>query len=332
MTFHDPLLLLLAVVAFPVVWRTAVRPRLATVAVAGTEEFSHLKAPLHLRAAPWAVTALRVAAILAVVAAIARPQEGRRPVRAWAEGVDVVLAIDVSGSMAAEDLAAGFSRLDVVKEVVEGFIRKRTEDRIGMVVFAKYPYTQCPLTLDTETLIAFLAQVRIGMIDRTNTAIGDALGVSLALLTPKASGAKSRAIVLLTDGTNNSGALSPAKAASMAAQLGVKVYAIGAGSRGVAGVAQAGVLPDQAAPPTPGDIDEATLNEIAEQTGGKYFRATDRASLRGICETIDRLEKTVLSSPTFYEYDEKFGVFVLIALAAFLCEAALANTLFRKIP
>jgi len=313
MTLKNPVLLVLAVAALPVFWRLAVRPRVATISVGDVTELGRLRAPWRLGLARPLLAGLRVLAILGVVAALARPQVGYRPVRAWTEGVDIVLALDVSGSMIAEDLAPGRSRLDVVKEVVEEFVKKRSDDRIGMVVFAKHSYTQCPLTLDYDVLTSFLSDVGIGMIDRTRTAIGDALGGALNMV--QSSPTKSRVVILLTDGTNNYGTLSPSKAAVVAEQLGVKVYTIGAGGRGIAG-----------------EIDEKPLKDIAERTGGLYFRATDDESLHEICRTIDALEKTRIKVRRFYEYDEKFAPLVILALVALVCEIVLANTLFRKIP
>jgi Ca-activated chloride channel family protein len=248
------------------------------------------------------------------------------------EGVDIILTIDVSGSMKAEDFSIEgkrINRLDAVKEVVKEFIKGRQTDRIGMVVFATYAYIQCPLTLDYGILLELLDNVHLGMIDANSTAVGSAIAASVNRL--RSSAAKGKIVILLTDGRNNTGRIDPLTAAQAAVPFGVRIYTIGAGSDrpapmpvdtpfGVQYVAQ-GV-----------EIDEDTLKKIAEITGGKYFRATDTDSLRKIYGEIDSLEKTEAKVKHYTEYHELFPWLVIPGLGLLLLEVVLGNTWLRRIP
>ena len=265
---------------------------------------------------------------------MARPQTGRKLTSIQTEGVDIVLVLDTSGSMRALDLDADRSiarrrnRLEVAKSVVEEFLRRRETDQIGLVVFGSEAFTQCPLTLDHGVLSTFLERVEIG-IAGDGTAIGAAIGTAVKRL--RDSEAKSKVIVLLTDGRNNSGALSPRKAAEIARTFDVKIYAIGAGTRGQAPFLVDSLFGRQVVYQNV-EIDDESLEEIATMTSGAYFRAEDQHALSAIYEEIDQLEKTEISTHTYMEYFERFRAFVLPALALLLFEVVLLGTRFRKLP
>jgi Ca-activated chloride channel family protein len=281
-----------------------------------------------------AVQGLRLVTIALLCLAMARPQTGRTETRVNTEGVDIVLVIDTSGSMQARDLDHHVSiarrrhRLQVVKDVVASFVEKRENDQIGIVVFGEQAFTQCPLTLDHGIVATFLEQIDIGMAG-DQTAIGSALGIAVKRLLK--SEAKSKVIILLTDGLNNAGQLSPITAAEVAKANGIKVYTIGAGTRDKAPFLVETMfgtrvqLEDVA-------IDEATLERIAQLTGGAYFRAEDASALEKIYEKIDELERTEIEMTSYQEYEERFAWFVIPALALLLLEVLLLGTRFRKIP
>ncbi|MDX9701645.1 MAG: VWA domain-containing protein [Candidatus Auribacterota bacterium] len=277
---------------------------------------------------------LRLAAIFLLVLGLARPQKGVENSKITTEGIDIMLAIDVSGSMRAMDFTINnkrTDRLEVVKQVVHDFITRRVNDRIGMIVFARYAYTQCPLTLDYGVLLQFLDKVQI--VDRQEedgTAIGSAIAQSVKRL--KDTESKSKVLILLTDGMNNIYDIDPQTATEIAKTLGVKIYTVGVGTHGEVPYPMTDMLGRQVLRPVRIDIDENSLKEIASNTGGMYFRATDTRSLEKIYEQIDKLEKTETKSNIYMEYNEAFAYFVLPALGFLLLEIVLANTRFRKIP
>lgn len=276
--------------------------------------------------------ALRVLIIVLLVMALARPQSGKAHSMVTTEGIDIILALDVSGSMLAEDFHLENkrrNRLYVSKEVVKDFIEWRENDRIGMVVFAGQAYTQCPLTLDYDVLLQFLEKVEIGMVE-DGTAIGSAIGVCVNRL--KSSKAKSKVVILLTDGRNNAGGIDPLTAAELAKTFGMKIYTVGAGTKGLAPYPVKNLFGLKTYRSMQIDIDEETLTEIAKITGGKYFRATDTASLKEVYRQIDSLEKTEMEETKYTEYSELFPYLLLPALGIFLLEVVLANTRFRRIP
>lgn len=281
----------------------------------------------------WILPALRLAALVLLVVAAARPQYGTAEARIRGEGIDIALAVDISGSMLAEDFTKPSgertNRLEAVKAVVREFVAGRRGDRIGLVVFAGRPYTQCPLTLDHGWLLQNLDRVQVGMIE-DGTAIGSALATAAARL--QNSSAKSKIIVLLTDGQNNAGKVSPTTAAEAIAQLGIRVYTIGAGTKGLAPFPARDVFGNRVYRPVPVDIDEATLQAVAERTGGRYFRATDTESLRSIYSEIDRLERTEFEAPRYFAYEEAYPFVILAALALYLTEFALRHTWLRVLP
>ncbi len=277
---------------------------------------------------------LRLLAVALLMIAMARPQTGRTQTQVRTEGIDIVLVLDTSGSMRALDLDADRrisrrrNRLEVVKDVVETFVEQRDNDQIGLVVFGTEAFTQCPLTLDHGIVATFLDRLEIGMAGN-DTAVGSALGTAVKRL--RDSDAESKVIILLTDGRSNAGSLSPRKAAEVAATFDVKIYTIGAGTRG-----QAPVIVDtlfgQRVAYEDVEIDEQTLGEIAERTGGRYFRAEDEDALEEIYREIDELEKTEITMSSYMEYNERFRWFVIPALALLLLEVVLLGTRFRKLP
>jgi Ca-activated chloride channel family protein len=276
--------------------------------------------------------ALRVLVIILLVFALARPQSGKAHSKVTTEGIDIVLALDVSGSMLAEDFQLKNkrrNRLYVSKEVVKSFIEWRENDRIGMVVFAGQAYTQCPLTLDYDVLLQFLEKVEIGMVE-DGTAIGSAIGVCVNRL--KTSKAKSKVVILLTDGRNNAGGIDPLTAAELAKTFSMKIYTVGAGTKGLAPYPTKNLFGLKTYRSIQIDIDEEGLTEIAKITGGKYFRATDTASLKEVYRQIDSLEKTEMEEAKYTEYRELFTYLLIPALGILLFEVVLANTRFRRIP
>jgi len=275
---------------------------------------------------------LRALAIGLVVVALARPQLGTAETTVHREGVDVVLAVDISGSMLAEDFQLDgkrVSRLDAVKDVVQQFVAARPQDRIGLVLFAARPYTQAPLTLDHGWLLQNLDRARVGMIE-DGTAVGSALAAATNRL--RASTAPSKFVVLLTDGQSNAGNVTPQTAAEAAAALGIKVYTVGAGSQGMAPYPVKDLFGNTVYRPMQVDIDEATLEQIAKATGARYFRATDTESLRHVYDEIDKAEKTSFEAPEFLDYREAYPWLLWPALGLLLLEIGLGETLLRKLP
>ncbi|MCS6989852.1 MAG: VWA domain-containing protein [Chloroherpetonaceae bacterium] len=276
-----------------------------------------------------AVFAMRVVALILLVLALARPVLENQKQVLYAEGIDIMLVMDLSGSMLAEDFEPK-NRMEAAKEVAQEFVRKRVSDRIGLVVFAGRSFTQCPLTLDYPLLLSMLNSLRAGSMQEDGTAIGMAIATAVNRL--RTSNAKSRIIVLLTDGQNNAGEIEPVTAAELAAALGIKIYAVGAGTQGYANYPIIDPIFGKRYIRQKVDVDDATLQRIADITGGKYFRATDYESLRRIYDEIDRLEKTKIETETYAEYKEEFASFLVPALLLLGLEWLLANTRFRKIP
>ncbi len=298
-----------------------------SVAVAAVRPFveAGLVAPRwrrHLR------TAIRALVLVLLVLAIARPQTGRSELRTWTEGIDIVLVLDCSGSMQAEDFRPK-NRLHVAREVIKEFIDRRRHDRIALVAFAAQAVTQCPLTLDYTVLKEQVDRVTFGMLE-DGTAIGVALATACNRL--RESHAKSRVVILLTDGQNNAGEIDPATAARVAATLGIRVYTIGVGTRGRAPMPVDDPVFGRRMVMVPVDLDEDTLQEIARITGGRYFRATNRAQLHKIYADIDAMEKTKIESTTYVSYTERYRWFLLPALALLVVEMIVGPLWLREWP
>ena len=274
---------------------------------------------------------LRFIAITLFIIAFARPQEGHKRTEILSQGVDIVLAIDTSGSMQALDFKKNetqVTRLSVVKDVVAEFVKNRETDRIGMVVFGANAFTQCPLTLDQNILLSFLNKLKIGMAGDA-TAIGSAIGISARRLKDLKS--KSKVIILLTDGRNNSGAISPLQAAEIAKSLGIKVYTIGVGKRGKAPFLVDSIFGKRLIYQNV-DIDEEVLNKISKMTDAKYFRATDLKSLKDIYKQIDLLEKSEVKSIDHSEHKELFHYFLIPGLILLVTEIVFSNSFLRRLP
>ena len=328
MRWHDPLWLLLLPVALVAVWRSVRRS--GSRIKYPTVTFIRGLPGVSLEPKYW-LAALRAAALIGVIVALARPQSGKQHTEVTSPGVDILLALDLSGSMRGLDMKLDgkpVERAEVVKRVAGDFIRKRSADRVGLVVFGETAFLQCPLTRDQDLLKNFLEAVHVG-IAGDSTAIGDAIGVGVNHL--KKLKAKSRVLVLLTDGSSNSGVLPPEKGAELAAHYGIKIYTIGVGADGRVPFRVDGPLGPQIQYGQ-ADLDEPTLKEIAETTGGKYFRARDTEALLGVYDEIDRLEKTDVKTKEYHEYHERFAWALLPALLLLLTEIGLAHTVWRRIP
>ena len=265
--------------------------------------------------------------VTAVIVALARPQTGITSETLLTEGIDIIMVMDVSSSMLAEDLEP--NRLQAAKGVAADFVGGRRNDRIGLVAFAGEAFTQAPLTLDYSVVQSLIGGLQVGIIE-DGTAVGMGLGTAVKRL--QASDAESKVVILLTDGRSNRGEIGPVTAARMAQALGVRVYTVGVGTRGNAPVPIADPLVGTRLVPMRVDIDEPTLQEIAELTGGRYFRATDNESLTSIYEEIDQLERTEIEVENFTQYAERFPVVLAFGLLLLLMEVGLAQTVLRKLP
>ncbi len=272
---------------------------------------------------------LRLLFIMLVIVAFARPQSGSKMRETSTEGVDIILALDVSSSMLAEDFKPK-NRLIAAKQVAEEFIQGRQNDRLGMVIFAGESFTQCPLTLDYGVLLTLLREINVADQEWDGTAIG--MGLINAVNRLRDSKAKSKVIILLTDGVNNRGEIDPITASNIAAALNIKIYTIGAGSRGTALYPVDDPILGRRFVPMQVEIDEEVLQKIAANTGGRYFRATNTEKLVQIYQEIGELEKTKIEVKEFTRYEEYFGYFLGAGLTLFLIEIILAQTIFRKIP
>lgn len=279
------------------------------------------------------LTALRWIALALFIIALARPQKTESETSVRASGVDIVIAVDLSGSMESEDFVVNrqrVNRLHVAKETVKQFVSRRTSDRLGLVAFAARAYIAAPLTLDHDFLLSNLARLELHTIE-DGTAIGSALAASVNRLRELKS--KSKIVVLMTDGQNNAGKVPPLTAAEAAQALGVKVYTIGVGIRGNAPFPRMNPFTGRKEyVPVPVDIDEKTLQAIADKTGGKYFRADSSDTLRQIYDEIDRLEKTEIEMKKYVRRFELFWVFAAAGIFLLLCEVVLANTVWRRLP
>lgn len=288
-----------------------------------SSSFALDKAPstirVYLRHIPFL---LRIAAIALVIIVLARPQSINSSDISNSEGIDIVMALDISGTMMAQDFQP--TRLEAAKKVAAEFVNDRKNDKIGLVVFGGESFTQCPLTTDHRILLNLLNEVKFGMIE-DGTAIG--LGLANSVNRLKDSKSKSRVVILLTDGSNNRGQIAPLTAAELAASYGIRVYTIGVGSRGDA-IARIGGQTMNVS----GDFDERTLTEIASITNGKYFRATDNTSLKEIYDDINEMEKYHISVNTITKKKELYMRFAMLALALVALELLLRRTWLRNIP
>ena len=300
-------------------------------AAIGFSSLGHLKSLSDRRAAAWEKIRgwLRLAVLALFVIALARPQQGLKGDDRFMQATDIMLCLDASDSMRSEDFKPK-NRITVAKEAAREFAEKRRDDRLGLVVFGEMALTLCPLTTDRGALAGLLQSVEIGEVPQNRTAIGDALATAVERL--KTSGAKSKVIILLTDGNNNAGTLDPLTAAKAATGFGIRIYTIGAGSP------EGGLLPvddpyfGRRYVRTNDKLDEGVLTKIAESTGGRYFRATNAKGLRTVFDEINRMEKTEVRVTSYTEFIERFEWWLLPALALLGLEMAAGILLFRGLP
>lgn len=351
--FQDPLWLLLLIPVFVAGLRSIRRDRRTAVVFSSVELVRGLPITLAQRCRrflPW----LRIAGMALIVVGLARPQRGLAEFRIRAEGIAIEMCIDRSGSMKAMDFSLDgrqVNRLEAVKQVFRDFVTGgsgfagRPDDQIGLVAFGGFADAKCPLTLDHGTLLQVLDTVQIPepVMDRQGrvinerilqeeqaTAIGDAIAVAVDRL--RNSEAKSRVIVLLSDGENTAGEVTPEEAAEAAAAWGIRIYTIGAGSTGMAPFPMVDVFGREVLQPQPVSLDETTLKALAGKTGGQYYSARDTEGLRRVYEEIDRMEKTVTDGLLYSEYRELFQALLLPGLGCVVLELVLSATRFRTLP
>jgi len=329
-TFAHPWVLLLLLALPAIAWFRGRRGGAPSIVFSSIADVRSIGRPRRSKVGAMFFSLLLLADALLIVA-LARPQQGKEMRQVQASGIDIILAIDVSRSMLAEDFTIGndrANRLEAVKQVTERFINARPNDRIGIVAFAGRPYLVSPLTLDHDWLLKNLERLNVGLVE-DGTAIGSAIVSSANRL--KEREAKSKIIVLLTDGDNNSGKVNPTTAAEAAHALGLKIYTIGAGTRGYAPV------------PVPMfgqivyrnvkvEVDEETLKKIAAIANGQFYRATDSKSLQQIFDQIDRLEKSIVETRQYTQYRDLFGWALAPAFGLLLLHLAGTQTFFRRLP
>ncbi len=267
--------------------------------------------------------------MILIIIGLARPQSGTRKQEITTEGIDIMLILDVSSSMKAEDFKPK-NRLEAAKAVAKEFVQGRNNDRIGLVIFAGEAFTQCPLTLDYGVLTDLLDKIQIAPESWDGTAIGNGIATSVVRL--KDSKAKSKVIILLTDGRNNAGEINPLTAAQVAQTFDIRVYTIGAGTRGSAMYPVDDPLFGRRYVSMPVEIDEDLLRKIADQTGGEYFRATDTEKLRQIYQEINEMEKTKIQVKEFTKYRELYVNYAGAGLILLILEILMLNTILRKLP
>ena len=327
LTFASPRYLwLLCIIPFIVYWYTAwERKTWPRLHFSETGFAGNLKKTWRQRAYP-SLYALRILVLSLLIVAMARPQSHLKNHSRHIEGIDIVLAMDISGSMLAEDFSP--NRLEAAKKVAADFVAGRPDDRMGVVAFSGEAYTQCPITIDHGILQHRLKALKSGVIE-DGTAIGDGLAVAINRI--RNSQAKSKTIILLTDGVNNRGAIDPLTAADLAKLYGIRVYTIGVGTQGMApypfqtpfGIQYQNVEVQ---------IDEALLQEMAQNTGGAYYRATNQNKLRHIFQEIDRLEKSKIEVLTYESHTDEYQPLLWLALALLLMELIGRLFVFKTLP
>ena len=319
------ILYLLVIIPLAVVYYILVGRGRATIIVSTT---GSRKAPRTLRY--WlrhTPIALRIAALAAIIIALARPVEVNHEEETTTEGIDIVIAMDISGSMLARDFTP--DRLSAAKQLATEFVAERTGDRISVVAFAGEAFTQCPLTSDQASVGTMLSRLRSGVVE-DGTAIGNGLATAINRL--RESGAKSKVVILLTDGVNNRGQISPIMAADIAQDLGIKVYTIGVGSRDKAPMPAYDPFGNMTYVMADVEIDEALLREIAAKTNGQYFRASDNKALKEIYAQINELEKSKVEITHYTSYNELYMGWLLLALILLAAEFLMARMVLNRLP
>ena len=317
------LLLLLPMVAYYIYRMRQGKATMRISTVAGVRRLPH-GPKYYLQHLPFV---LRCLATALLIVALARPQSTSKNTSSSTEGIDIVLALDISGSMLARDFQP--DRISAAKEMAANFIMDRPNDRIGLVVFAGESFTQSPLTTDKASLVNILGTVKSGIIE-DGTAIGNGLGTAVNRL--RESSAKSKVVILLTDGVNNSGQIAPLTAAEIAKSYGIRVYTVGVGTMGMAPYPAIDMWGNLTFQPMKVEIDEKMLTEIAQMTGGQYFRATDNRKLREIYDQINDLERSRVEVENFTRYDECFAPFALLAVLLAVAGFLLRQTWLRRLP
>ena len=307
-------------------WRGA--RHLPSLGFSFTPLWKHASTTWRVNAQTWLPPILRAVALFCLVAALARLQKGHSSSISHTKGTDIMLCLDTSGSMRAEDLQP--NRMNVAKQVAIDFVKGRRHDRIGVVVFGGISFTQCPLTVDGDALINLLDHVEVGITQTENTAIGSGLVTSVSRL--KDSEAQSKLIILVTDGRSNGGEVDPFTAAKTAEALGIKIYTIGVGGHGPAPLPIQDPLFGKRYVQLQEDLDEDTLTKIAEATGGQYFRAASGESLKKVYAQIDAMEKTDFQVTEYTNYTDLYLPFATTALCLMLGEILLTRTVLRRIP
>jgi Ca-activated chloride channel homolog len=331
MSFQDLWLLFLIPLLIGLLWAIHQRRQTPGIRFPYGDRFAGLPASWKTKFAGKTIY-VRALAIIFLILALARPQFVTQETTTYAEGSDIVLVVDVSSSMLAEDFQASpkrLSRVEAAKEVIRDFIKGRRNDRIGIVVFAAHAYTVSPLTRDHDWLLQNLERVNVGMVE-DNTAIG--AGLTSALQRIKDTPAKGKVVILLTDGRNNFGIISPLTAAAAAQALQVLVYTVGVGSKGPAPYPVKDPFGQTMYKLLPLDIDEDTLRQVASITKGQYYRATDLTSLKEIFKEIDRLETMPVQEKIYNEREELFYLFLIPGMLLFIAEFFIKRTLLRRIP
>jgi len=332
MTFAHPYFLLLILLLPVVAWLKGRRGSSPACVYSSVKLVAGLSGARRSRAGAILAT-LRWLALAALIVGLAQPRLMKSQTEVKASGIDIVAALDLSGSMISEDFVVRgerVNRVNMAKSVLRDFIDKRPNDRIGLVVFAAQAFIATPLTLDHDYLQENLARLEIGTINSDATAIGDALTTAVNRLRDLK--AKSKIIILATDGQNNSGKVDPLLAAGAAAALGVKIYTVGIGEQGSAPMPVFMNGQKVGYQNVPVDVDETALQKIADRTGGKYYRADNAEKFQKIYAEIDKLEKTEASVKKYTQFTELFPWFVAAGLAILLIELLLAQTIFRRLP
>ena len=326
MTLHfaDPLWLLLLIMVPVMIWhyrRSRVAVRVPSIGRWKVDRRHRWQVLGH------GVFGCRVLAVIAIAVAMARPQLGQSHGTRKTDGLDIMLVVDTSQSMQALDFVANgkrVTRLEVVQNVLKDFVASRPDDRLGLVVFGTHAFAQAPLTLDHDVLLRYIEGARIGMAGEA-TAIGDAIGVAVNRL--KDLKAKSKVVILLTDGSNSAGRIDPVQAASAAKAMGVKVYTVGIGSNGPVPIRTEFGIREVIY-----ELDEKSLKKIADTTGARYFSASDTQTLQEVYRAIDKLETHQVEVQVYHTFDEQFGWFVSLALTLLFMELTLRTTRWRRVP
>lgn len=319
------LFFLLIVPVVSILYFYKLRKNQASVKISDTRIFNEIKSSLRVKFYHLPFV-LKMLAMILIIIALARPQSFSSGTNVNTEGIDIAIVLDISGSMLAEDFKP--NRFEAAKKITDKFIDGRISDRIGLVIFSRVAFTQCPLTIDYSVLRNLLKEIRSGMLE-DGTAIGNAIANGVNRL--KNSEAKSKVIILLTDGVNNAGEIDPLSAAEIAKAYGVRIYSIGVGTRGEA------PYPVQTPFGTryqmvPVEIDEVLMKKISDITGGKYFRATDNKALEEVYKRIDEMEKSKVEITSYRTAAELFSLFLFPAIIIFILEFLLSKTIFRKLP